>query len=350
MPVPPSCYLRSIEQEPLTLHEGKGLEALGLRPGEAVGKSIFDLYRDEPEIVSNMQRALAGEAFSEMIEVQDMLLEMYYAPFFDHEGTVAGVNGVAMDVTERKRTQEALRDAQIQLAHVNRITTMGQLATSIAHEVNQPVAAVLFNAHAALRFLQATPPDLEESRQALADIVKNGSRAGEVVARIRALIRKTPPQHDWLDVNEAVLEVVALTRDEGQRTGISLETQLAERLPRIPGDRVQLQQVMLNLIINAFDATSQITNGARKVLIGTHEDAVDGVIVTVKDTGTGLDPERLERLFEAFYTTKASGMGMGLAICRSIIEAHSGRVWATPNTPQGAIFQFALPVQRETTL
>ncbi len=225
---------------------------------------------------------------------------------------------------------------------------MGQLAASIAHEVNQPLAAAVANAHAALHLLHADPPDLEESRQALGDIIKNGTRAGEVVNRVRALIKKAPPRNDWVDINEAILEVVALTASEVQSTGVSLETQLAKRLPLIQGDRIQLQQVTLNLIINAIEATGEVPEGARQVLIATEEDTSNGVIVTVKDSGSGLDPERFDRLFDAFYTTKANGMGMGLAICRSIIEAHGGRIWAKPNMPQGAIFQFALPAQRES--
>ncbi len=239
---------------------------------------------------------------------------------------------------------EALREAQTKLAHVNRVTTMGQLAASIAHEINQPVAAAVTNADAALRWLGAQPPDLEEARQALAHIIKDGHRAGEIIEGIRGLIKRAPSRNDRLDINETILEVIALTRSEVQRNGVSLQTELANGLPLVQGDRVQLQQVILNLIVNAVEAMSGASERARELLIATGKDASNAVLVVVRDSGSGLDPEGLDRLFEAFYTTKPSGMGMGLSICRSIIEAHGGRVWATANVPHGAVFKFTLPV------
>ena len=229
------------------------------------------------------------------------------------------------------------------LAHANRVTTMGQLTASIAHEVNQPIAAAVTNAHAALRWLGGHPPDLEEAREALDDIIKDGKRAGDVIGRIRALIKKVPPRHDRLDINEAILEVIDLTRSELLRKGVSLQTALAKGLPLIRGDRIQLQQVILNLIINAVEAMSDVRKGPRELLISTAEDKSNGVQVEVRDSGPGLSPESLERLFDPFYTTKPSGMGMGLSICRSIIEAHGGQVWATANVPQGAVFHFTVP-------
>jgi C4-dicarboxylate-specific signal transduction histidine kinase len=231
-----------------------------------------------------------------------------------------------------------------ELAHVNRVTTMGQLAASIAHEVSQPIAATVTNADAALRWLAGQPPDLEEVRQALNDIIKDGNRAGDVIGRIRALIKRVPPRHDRLDINEAITDVIELTRSEVQRNGVSLQTRLANGLPLVRGDRIQLQQVILNFIVNAVEAMSVASEGARELLISTGKDASNAVLVAVRDSGSGLDPEGLDHLFDAFYTTKPSGMGMGLSICRSIIEAHGGRVWATANVPQGAVFQFTLPI------
>jgi len=249
--------------------------------------------------------------------------------------------GTVMDVTERRRAEEE-RQA---LAHANRIATMGQLTASIAHEVNQPIAAVVTNAQAALRWLNMQPPDPEEVRQALDRIVRNGRRAGDVISRIRALVAKAAPRNDLLDISEVIIEVIALTRSELRLSGTSLRTHFAEGLPLVLGDRIQLQQVMLNLILNAVEAMSESRETWRTLLIKTERDGPGGVLVAVRDSGPGLKPESMDRLFDAFYTTKPDGMGMGLSICRSIIEAHGGRIWATANLPRGAVLQFTLPLQ-----
>jgi len=250
-----------------------------------------------------------------------------------------------MDVTERRRAEQERRA----LARANRIATMGQLTASIAHEVNQPIAAVVTNAQAALRWLTIQPSDPEEVRQVLDRIVRNGRRAGDVISRIRALVAKAAPRNDQLDVNEVMLEVIALMRSELRSSGTSLQTQLADDLPLILGDRIQLQQVMLNLMLNAVEAMSEARDGSRKLLIRTEQDGSGGVLIALQDSGPGLNPESVDRLFDAFYTTKPGGMGMGLSICRSIIEAHGGRVWATANVPQGAVLQFTLPLREDTS-
>jgi C4-dicarboxylate-specific signal transduction histidine kinase len=242
----------------------------------------------------------------------------------------------------------------MELAHVNRVTTMGQLAASIAHEVNQPITGAVTHADAALRWLSAQPPDLEETRHALGHIIKNAMRASEVINRVRAIIKKVPSRNDQLDINDVVLETIGLTRSEVMKSGVSLRTQLANDLPLVRADRVQLQQVILNLIMNAIEAMSGVEEGTQELLIDTGRDPPNGVLVAVRDSGPGLDAKGFVHLFDAFYTTKPSGMGMGLSICRSIIQAHGGRVWATANVPQGAVIQFTLPVgesvQREGTL
>jgi signal transduction histidine kinase len=251
----------------------------------------------------------------------------------------AAVQVFKESIIERQRTQA-------ELAHFNRVATMGQLTASIAHEINQPITAAVTNAEAALHWLGAHPPDLDEVRQSLGLIVADGTRAGDVISQIRALIKKTPPPKTRFNFNEAVLEVIALARTEVLRHDVSLQTQLAEVLRPIEGERIQLQQVILNLILNAVEAMTSL-EGARELLISTETDAAGGVLLTVRDSGPGLDPTNVDRVFEAFYTTKPDGIGMGLAICRSIITAHGGRMWATANKPRGAIFQFTLPPKQD---
>ena len=238
-------------------------------------------------------------------------------------------------------------DAQMQLAHVNRIATMGQLAASIVHEVNQPIGATLVNAGTALRWLNASPPKLESARQAIDRIIADGKRAANIVGRIHDLAKKAPAQREGVEINEVVLEVIALTRSEMSNNGIYVQTRLTDGLPGIWGDRVQLQQVTLNLIMNAIEAMSEVTEGSRNLLVSTGKDDSDDVLVAVSDSGPGLPQAGPERVFQAFYTTKPSGLGIGLSICRSIIEAHGGRLWAVPNEHRGAVFRFALPADSD---
>jgi signal transduction histidine kinase len=247
---------------------------------------------------------------------------------------------IALESTRRERQY---REMQSELAHANRVATMGQLTASIAHEIKQPIATARTNAAAALRFLDKSPSDVAEVREALTCIVNDTDRASDVVDRIGSLIKKAPPRKEVVDLNAAILEVTALTRSEAVKTGVTVGTQLAGELPRIQCDRVQLQQVMLNLIVNAIQSMSGVEDGNRELHISTVSIEPEGVCVAVRDTGHGLRPESLPRLFEPFYTTKPDGMGMGLSICRSIIEAHGGRLWATRCEPRGALFQFTIP-------
>ena len=262
-----------------------------------------------------------------------------------------GNQGVAfvLDLTERKRAAEALGEMQMQLAHANRVATMGQLTASIAHEVNQPIAATVANAGAGLRWLGAEPPNLDEVRQALERIARDGDRAGAVIGRIRALIKGAPPRDERVEVNAAIREIIELTRSEAMKNGVSVRTELAEGLPPVPGNRVELQQVILNLILNALEAMSG-SEGPRELLISAGTTESDEVHVAVYDFGHGLTPATLEHLFEAFHTTKPNGLGLGLSICRSIIESHGGRLWASANLPCGAVFQFTLPTRPEIAL
>ena len=256
-----------------------------------------------------------------------------------------GNEGVAfvLDLSERKRAEADARQMQLELAHANRVATMGQLAASVAHDVKQPIAAAVTNAQAALRWLSGVSPDVDEARKTLALVVKDGNRASEVVNRIRDLFRKAPTYKQSVDINEAIREVIDLTHGEAVKNGVTVTTELAGRLPPIQGDRVQLQQVILNLIINAVEAMSGDSEGTRELLISTANAGSDGVLVAVRDSGPGLPADRVERSFDPFYTTKASGLGMGLSICRSIVDAHGGRLWVDANVPRGAVFQFVVP-------
>jgi C4-dicarboxylate-specific signal transduction histidine kinase len=267
-----------------------------------------------------------------------------------------GNQGVAfvLELTERRRAESEARESerryretQMELAHANRVATMGQLTASIAHEVNQPIAATKVNAQAALRWLNRDVPDLEEARQLLARIANDGDRAGNVVSRIRNLVNKAPPRMEPLNLNEAISEVIELTRGEATKNGVSIRTEFAEGLPAVKADRTQLQQVILNLILNAIQAMGESGMALRELQIGTEANWPDNVLVSVRDSGPGIRPEGLDQLFDPFYTTKPAGMGMGLAICRSIVEGHGGRIWATANIPRGAAFHFTLPAASE---
>lgn len=248
------------------------------------------------------------------------------------------------DPLERRKAEKALRASE----HANRVAILGQLSASIAHEVIQPIGATVTAAQAALRWLERQPPDLEEARKALAQIVHDGTRAADIVHRIRALIKKAPSRKECLDINEAIRGVIELTRSEAVKNGVSVQMKLAEHLPPIQGDQVQLQQVMLNLIINAVDAISLQTAGARDLLVHTTKTKSGGVLVAVCDSGSGVDPANLERNFDAFFSTKADGLGVNLSMCRAIIQTHGGRLSATKGAARGTILQFTLPVATDS--
>ncbi|MGY4156069.1 PAS domain S-box-containing protein [Bradyrhizobium sp. USDA 4461] len=255
--------------------------------------------------------------------------------------------GAVTDVTARKRAEAELHDAQTNLAHVTRVTALGELAASIAHEVNQPLAAVVANAAACLRWLNRAAPDLNEARGAVRSIISDGNRAGEVIQRVRALVNKTADQKAPLDINEAINEVIGLVQHQLQSQHVSLQLELAPALPPVVADRIQLQQVILNLVMNGIEAMQPVMDRPRQLVIRTRQDDAGQIVVAVTDCGVGIAAENVERLFDAFYSTKASGMGMGLSICRSIVEAHRGRLSATGNSNRGATFQFTLPLRQE---
>ena len=253
---------------------------------------------------------------------------------------------MAASLSEQRRAEEALRQAQADLAHVNRVTTMGELTASLAHEVNQPIAAAVANASACLHWLAAQSPNLEEARAAAMNVVKDGTRAAEIVSHIRLLFKKATPQRELVDLNEVIREMIVLLHSEVTRCSISVRTELAGDLPHVTGDRVQLQQVMMNLITNSIAAMKDV-NGRRELAIKSQR-AEDGLIaVCISDSGVGLPPQQADQIFNAFFTTKRDGTGMGLPISRTIVESHNGRLWAAENSPCGASFHLVLPIKGE---
>jgi PAS domain S-box-containing protein len=255
--------------------------------------------------------------------------------------------GAVMDVTERKRAdeeRERLRQAQADLAHVNRVTTMGELTASLAHEVNQPIAAAITNANTCLRWLTRDHPDLKEAREAASRIVADATRAAQIISRIRLLFQKGTPQWELVDVNEVIREMIVLLRGETKRYSLSVRAELAADLPQVLGDRVQLQQVMMNLMVNGIEAMKDV-NRTRELIIKSQRGENEQLLVSVSDTGVGLPSQQVDQVFNAFFTTKPHGTGMGLRISRSIVESHGGRLWAADNSPPGSSFYFTLPTK-----
>jgi C4-dicarboxylate-specific signal transduction histidine kinase len=263
----------------------------------------------------------------------------------DESGEIEFV-GAVMDVTGRKQSEEALRQAQADLAHVSRVTTMGELTASLAHEVNQPIAAAVTNANTCLRWLTRDHPDIEEARAAAMRIVNDGTRAAEIISRVRLLFKKSTPERELVDVNEVIRAMIVLLRGEATRYSISFRTELAVDLPQVMGDRVQLQQVFMNLMLNSIDAMKELNAGG-ELTIKSLQTENGQLLISVSDTGVGLPTQQTDQIFNAFFTTKLQGIGMGLSISRSIVESHGGQLWAGDNSPRGASFYVTLPVKVE---
>ena len=268
-------------------------------------------------------------------------------PVFNPSGDVGVFVGISMDVTERRRAdeeRERLRQAQADLAHINRVTTMGELTASLAHEIKQPIAAAVTDARTCLRWLGRDEPNVSEAHEAASRLVTDVTRAADIISRISLLFKKGVLQHELVDVNELIREMIVLLRSEAARHSISIHSSLADDLPQIMADRVQLQQVFMNLMLNGIEAMKDIGT-VGELIIRSQRDDNGQLLISVGDTGAGLQPEQVEQVFNAFYTTKAQGTGMGLSISRSIIESHGGRLWASPNSGRGATFQFTLPIE-----
>ncbi len=341
-----------------------GEQLLGYRREEILGKSVYDLFPPrEAEFFAAKDRDVLESR--QMVNVPEepvltrhgqRFVHTMKIPIVDMQGEPRFLLGISRDITEQKHAAAELRDserryreAQTALAHANRVVTMGQLTASISHEIKQPIAATATNAQAGLLWLRAQPPNLDEVREAFDRIHKDMKRASEVMNRIHGLVKNAPPSMEKLRINEAISDVVGFLHGEIASKGVRVRMRLAHDVPTVVGDRVALQQVMLNLIMNAVEAMSATDEGPRALTIGTGADESGAVRVSVSDSGPGVARDAAERLFEPFYTSKAGGMGMGLSICRSIVEAHGGRLWVDSNTPHGAVFQFTVPVAETET-
>ncbi|HEX5077103.1 MAG TPA: ATP-binding protein, partial [Gemmatimonadaceae bacterium] len=321
---------------------------IGMHVADAIGADIF-----EQASKANIDRCLAGEHVEYASWFDTPFGRTYdvvrYTPLVPDSERVESVLVVLSDLTEHMRAQEALQRAQADLAHMARVTTLAELGSSIAHEVSQPLAAIRVGGDACQLWLGANPPNIDEARQAIQRIIDDGNRASEVIARIRALLRRGEPMTEPLGVNELIRETIALTRTELTRHGVNVETDLRATLD-IAGDRVQLQQVLMNLFLNGADAMSAVTDRPRRLALRSRDEGETRVVVDVADTGVGLAPGNADRIFAAFFSTKADGLGMGLSISRSIVEAHGGRLWATPNEPSpGVTLHFTLPAAAEAS-
>jgi PAS domain S-box-containing protein len=327
----------------------RGAERIyGFSREEAIGRSSHELLQTEHRLPTWMFEASldregewTGELTHTTRDGRKILVESRHVLMREADGRRL-VLETNRDITERKQAEEAMRSAQAELAHVARVTTLGEMAASIAHEVDQPLSGVVINANASLRFLTAASPNLDEVRDGLQAIARDGRRASDIIARIRALARRTATEKEPLDINDVIREVVVLAEAETRRTRARLRTALAGDLPRVLGDRVQLQQVVLNLLLNGLEAMHAVVDRPRELVISTQPEATDRVRVAVQDSGLGIAPDVARRMFEAFYTTKRGGMGMGLSISRSIVEQHGGRLWVVPNDGPGTTFQFTL--------
>ncbi|TGN80560.1 PAS domain S-box protein [Bradyrhizobium yuanmingense] len=329
-------------------------------PAGLIGLTRWDIAPDaalEPEKWRQHRAALdAHVPFRDLVyrskdrNGQPIYVRTSGKPFFDADGAFLGYRGVCTDVTAAIRAnqaEDALRKAQAELAHVTRVTTLGELTASIAHEINQPLAAVIANADACLAWLQRSPPDLKAARRSVEWIIEDGRRAGDVIRHVRALAKRSDIEMVPLDANAVVREAVALVQREMASHAVSVRMELSSALPRIFGDRIQLQQVLINLIMNGIEAMADVHDRPRELAIRSQASGDSAMQVSVSDCGTGISEQAIDRLFTPFFTTKSSGMGMGLSICRSIIEAHGGRLSAIPNQERGATFQITLPLHRE---
>ena len=344
------------EQTRITFMNPVAETLTGWPQGDAAGRPLAEVFR----IVNEETRQTVEDPAAKVLRVGTVVglanhtvllarsgvevqIDDCGSPIIDDDGAVTGAVLVFRDIGERRRADDALQQAQANLARAARLTSMGELTVSIAHEVNQPLMAIVTNAATCIQWLTNDRPNIEEARQAAERIIKDGHRAGNFIASVRALARKSAPQQQELDINEAILEILVLMRSEIRRLEIAIETELSEDPAIVVGDRVQLQQVILNLVVNSIEAMGLADHRARMMRVSSRNDGSGNLLVEIADTGPGFGPAEGERMFEAFFTTKAEGIGLGLWICRTIVEAHGGRLSASSNPPHGSVFRFTVP-------
>jgi PAS domain S-box-containing protein len=345
-----AIIVRGMDDE-ITYWNSGAEETYGWLREEALGRTAQDLLQSMyPSDLEDLKNEVIreghwdGEFMQTRRDGAQIVVASRWALQRDEHAKPVAMLQINTDITERKRAAEELQATQSQLAHMARVTTMGELAASIAHEVNQPLTAVVANGNACLRWLAGEDPNLDEAREAVVRIVSEGKRAAEVIQRIRSLVKKSAPEKSRLDVNEVIREVLVLTDHQILKKRVSVKTELSAGLPAISGDRVQLQQVILNLVMNALEATAGAGHGSHEMVVVSERNGSDQVTVAIRDSGVGIAPDQLDKLFHPFFTTKPDGMGMGLSISRSIIEAHGGRLWADRNNGPGSTFKFSVPV------
>lgn len=326
-----------------TLSEGKGLQAMGLRPGEVVGQSAFEIYGNEPQITELLNRALSGEDVSLIVDLAELSFDCHVSPIVGADGKIAGMIGVGCDITERRQAELQSRLLLDELAQVGRISTMGEMASGLAHELNQPLAAIVAYVDACQELVESGKMDNRQLAEVLQSVSGQAERAGQIIHRLRRMIKRNDPIRSSMSLNDAVREVAVLFEAEARQAGIMVELDLEEDLLEAAADFLQIQQVVLHLMRNGLEAMMENSRDDRKIKVATRQTPECELEIAVSDLGNGLPRESSGRMFEPFFSTKPNGLGLGLSISRTIVEAHGGRIWMTPNSTRGVTARFTLP-------
>jgi PAS domain S-box-containing protein len=330
-----------------TLSEGREVQAFGARPGDAVGKSVFERYRDIPAITDSIRRALAGEKFTAVADIRGRTYECLCSPTVGEHGEVTGMIGVATDITERRRAEQQSRRLLEELAQTGRISTLGEMASGLSHELNQPLAAIVAYVDACLELVESGKMDNQQLAVVLRSVSSQAERAGQIIHRLRRMIKRSQPIRAQMSVNDAVREIVVLLESETRQADVTVDLEMTDGLPDAAADFLQVQQVVQHLVRNGLEAMADAPPEQRRLTITTRQTSAGEVEIAIRDLGRGLAGTSTEQLFEPFFTGKSSGLGLGLSISRTIVEAHGGRIWMTPNATHGVTARFTLPVDEQ---